>query len=65
MIFRQFSVYFFLFARLMVSEQARHIFSMTDEDYKGLARINAVGGRYYEPAPVFNVYGGVVLSYAF
>ncbi|MGE0824009.1 MAG: TonB-dependent receptor family protein [Candidatus Binatia bacterium] len=36
-----------------------------DEYYNGLVRLNAVGNRFFEPSPDFNVYGGVAISYAF
>jgi iron complex outermembrane receptor protein len=36
-----------------------------DEHYNGLVRLNAVGRRFYEPSPTFNVYGGVAIAYEF
>ena len=39
--------------------------NLTDEDYNGLVRLNALGGRFFEPAPGFNVYGGLRLAYNF
>jgi iron complex outermembrane receptor protein len=36
--------------------------NLTDADYDGTVRLNAVGGRFFEPAPGFNVYGGVVVA---
>jgi iron complex outermembrane receptor protein len=36
--------------------------NLSDEDYYSNIRINAFGGRYYEPAPGRNVYGGVELK---
>ncbi|MGH9425420.1 MAG: TonB-dependent receptor domain-containing protein, partial [Terriglobia bacterium] len=39
--------------------------NLTDKDYNGLVRLNAVGGRFFEPAPGFNVYGGVTMRYEF
>ncbi len=36
--------------------------NLTDEKYNGIVRLNAQGGRFYEPAPGFNVYGGVTIS---
>ena len=33
--------------------------NMTDANYDGTVRINALNGRFFEPAPGFNVYGGV------
>lgn len=38
--------------------------NLTDEDYNANVRINAFGGRYFEPAPDRNVYAGVTLAYA-
>lgn len=34
-----------------------------DESYNSNIRINAFGGRYFEPAPTRNVYAGVVVSF--
>lgn len=34
-----------------------------DEQYNSNIRINAFGGRYYEPAPVRNVYAGIVIRF--
>ncbi|MGH8006088.1 MAG: TonB-dependent receptor domain-containing protein, partial [Candidatus Binatia bacterium] len=39
--------------------------NISDEHYNGLVRLNALGGRFFEPAPDFNVYGGVVMTYEF
>ena len=33
--------------------------NLTDANYDGTVRINALNGRFFEPAPTFNVYGGV------
>jgi iron complex outermembrane receptor protein len=33
--------------------------NLLDQNYVGTVRINALGDRYYEPAPTFNVYGGL------
>jgi iron complex outermembrane receptor protein len=33
--------------------------NLTDANYIGTVRINALAGRYFEPAPEFNVYGGI------
>jgi iron complex outermembrane receptor protein len=33
--------------------------NLLDQNYVGTTRLNALGGRYYEPAPTFNVYGGL------
>lgn len=33
--------------------------NLTDARYDGTVRLNALGGRYYEPAAGFNVYGGI------
>ena len=34
-----------------------------DEQYNGNVRINAFGGRFFEPAPELNVYGGLNVAY--
>ncbi|MEJ2592928.1 MAG: TonB-dependent receptor [Candidatus Thiodiazotropha sp.] len=39
--------------------------NLFDQQYNGNVRINAFGGRYYEPAPDRNVYGGFTLRYDF
>ncbi|MBI1815225.1 MAG: TonB-dependent receptor [Deltaproteobacteria bacterium] len=36
--------------------------NLLDATYDGTVRLNALGGRYFEPAPGFNVFGGVLLS---
>jgi iron complex outermembrane receptor protein len=36
-----------------------------DEQYIGSVVVNAVGGRFFEPAPDRNVYGGVAVAYRF
>jgi iron complex outermembrane receptor protein len=36
--------------------------NLTNEAYNGIVRLNAQGGRFYEPAARFNVYGGVTVS---
>ena len=36
--------------------------NLLDENYDGTVRLNAVGMRYYEPAPDFNVFGGFAVS---
>lgn len=33
--------------------------NITDSLHDGTVRLNALGGRYFEPAPGFNVYGGI------
>ncbi len=33
--------------------------NLLNQRYSGQTRLNAFGGRYFEPAPTFNVYGGV------
>ncbi|NIR59995.1 MAG: TonB-dependent receptor [Gammaproteobacteria bacterium] len=38
--------------------------NLFDEEYIGNVRINAFGGRFFEPAPERNAYGGLKLSYA-
>lgn len=37
--------------------------NLLDEDYYANVRINANGGRYYEPAPGLTVHGGVELAF--
>jgi iron complex outermembrane recepter protein len=37
--------------------------NLLDETYNANVRLNAFGGRFYEPAPGRNVYGGVSLRY--
>lgn len=37
--------------------------NLLDEDYNNNVRINARGGRYFEPAPGLNLYGGLGLRY--
>jgi len=39
--------------------------NLFDEDYMSNIRLNAAFGRYYEPAPLRNAYGGIVLTYGF
>jgi iron complex outermembrane receptor protein len=39
--------------------------NLFDKEYNGNVRINAFGGRYFEPAPERNVYGGLTLGYDF
>ncbi len=39
--------------------------NLFDEEYMGNVRLNASFGRYYEPAPERNVYGGLTLRYGF
>jgi iron complex outermembrane receptor protein len=39
--------------------------NLFDEEYAGNVRINAFGGRYFEPAPDRNLYVGVTLGYSF
>lgn len=39
--------------------------NVTNARYDGTVRLNAFGGRYYEPAPSFNVYGGVRIGQSF
>lgn len=36
--------------------------NLTDAAYAGVVRLNALGGRFYEPAPGINVYGGVAVT---
>jgi len=35
--------------------------NLADQNYNGTTRLNAQGGRYFEPAPTFNVYGGIAV----
>jgi iron complex outermembrane receptor protein len=39
--------------------------NLFDEEYVGNVRINAFGGRYFEPAPEFNVYAGLNIRYLY
>lgn len=39
--------------------------NLFDEEYSGSVVVNAVGGRFYEPAPDRNVYGGLAAAYRF
>ena len=39
--------------------------NLTDRTYDDNVRLNAFGGRYFEPAPGVTVQGGVSLSYDF
>ena len=39
--------------------------NLTDTDYNDNVRLNAFGGRYFEPAPGFAVQGGLSLEYGF
>lgn len=39
--------------------------NLFDEQYMSNIRLNAAFGRYYEPAPGRNLYGGIVLSHDF
>lgn len=39
--------------------------NLTDERYNAEIRINAFGGRYYEPAPDRHFYGGLAIRYNF
>lgn len=38
--------------------------NLTDASYAAVVRLNALGGRFYEPAPGINVYGGVTIAAA-
>ena len=35
--------------------------NLANQSYIGTARLNALGGRYFEPAPTFNSYAGIAL----
>ncbi len=37
--------------------------NLFDEPYNSNIRVNALGGRYYEPAPELNVYAGLTLKF--
>jgi len=39
--------------------------NLFDKEYNGNVRPNAFGGRYFEPAPERNLYGGASLRYSF
>ena len=39
--------------------------NIADDGYNGLTRLNALGGRFFEPAAGINAYGGVTASYDF
>jgi iron complex outermembrane recepter protein len=39
--------------------------NLFDEKYNGNVRPNSFGGRYFEPAPERNVYGGLTARYSF
>ena len=39
--------------------------NLTDQSYSAEIRINAFGGRYYEPAPERHFYGGLAIRYNF
>lgn len=36
--------------------------NLLDQEYDGTVRLNAFGGRYFEPAADFNVFGGVAVN---
>jgi iron complex outermembrane recepter protein len=38
--------------------------NLLDVSYNGNTRINAAGGRYFEPAPPFNLFAGISLSWS-
>ena len=39
--------------------------NLFDKEFVGNVRINAFGGRYFEPAPEFNVYAGLSIRYLY
>ena len=39
--------------------------NLFDEEYVGNVRINAFGGRYFEPAPEYNIYAGLNVKYLY
>lgn len=49
--------------RRMLLQPYIGINNLFDEHYNSNIRINAFGGRYYEPAPERNVYAGIVIRY--
>jgi iron complex outermembrane receptor protein len=38
--------------------------NLLDVSYNANTRINAAGGRYFEPAPPFNMFAGISLSWS-
>jgi len=54
--------YRFLIGRLK-TEPFIGLNNMTNRQYSDNIRINAAGGRFYEPAPGFNLYGGVKIEW--
>jgi iron complex outermembrane recepter protein len=36
--------------------------NLANVNYDGTVRLNALGGRFFEPAPGFNVYGGIAVT---
>ena len=41
------------------------IYNLFDESYYANIRLNPFGGRFYEPAPERNLYGGIRVNYSF
>ena len=41
------------------------VYNLFDEGYNANVRLNAFGGRYFEPGPERNFYGGLRLRYDF
>ena len=39
--------------------------NLLNTKYNGNVRLNAFGGRYFEPAPTLNIYGGLSVTYHF
>lgn len=35
--------------------------NLANQNYAGTVRLNALGGRYFEPAPTFNTYAGIAI----
>ena len=58
-------VRFLRYAKRSCSEVQSQLYVALDEDYMANIRINASFGRYFEPAPERNAYGGFELSYGF
>jgi len=38
--------------------------NVLDEKYASNIRVNAFGGRYYEPAPELNIYAGLAVTFS-
>ena len=58
------AAYDYTFDRLTLSP-FMGVNNLLDEDYPGNVRINAFGGRHFEPAPGRNLYAGIAARYDF